>query len=40
MEPAARKVVLGLGNLLNRDEGLGVHCVEGAGHPSIPFIYY
>jgi hydrogenase maturation protease len=23
-----RKVVLGLGNTLNRDEGLGVHCLE------------
>jgi hydrogenase maturation protease len=25
---ASRKVVLGLGNLLNRDEGLGVHAVK------------
>jgi hydrogenase maturation protease len=23
-----RKVVLGLGNILNRDEGVGVHCLE------------
>jgi len=23
-----RKIVLGLGNALNRDEGLGVHCLE------------
>ena len=23
-----RKIVLGLGNILNRDEGLGVHCLE------------
>ena len=23
-----RRVVLGLGNVLNRDEGLGVHCLE------------
>ncbi len=23
-----RKIVLGLGNTLNRDEGLGVHCLE------------
>jgi hydrogenase maturation protease len=23
-----RKIILGLGNILNRDEGLGVHCLE------------
>ncbi len=28
MPDAARRVVLGLGNTLNRDEGLGVHCLE------------
>jgi hydrogenase maturation protease len=28
MTGAGRKVVLGLGNILNRDEGLGVHCLE------------
>lgn len=28
MPDEARKVVLGLGNTLNRDEGLGVHCLE------------
>lgn len=28
MAEAARRVVLGLGNTLNRDEGLGVHCLE------------
>ena len=27
-EPAAAHVVLGLGNLLNRDEGLGVHALQ------------
>jgi hydrogenase maturation protease len=28
MPEKTRKVVLGLGNTLNRDEGLGVHCLE------------
>ena len=28
MADATRKVVLGLGNLLNRDEGLGVHALK------------
>jgi hydrogenase maturation protease len=28
MTEKIRKVVLGLGNTLNRDEGLGVHCLE------------
>jgi hydrogenase maturation protease len=28
MPEKTRKIVLGLGNILNRDEGLGVHCLE------------
>ena len=28
MEQQERKVVLGLGNILNRDEGMGVHAVK------------
>jgi hydrogenase maturation protease len=28
MPGEGRRVVLGLGNILNRDEGLGVHCLE------------
>jgi hydrogenase maturation protease len=31
METASRKVVLGLGNFLNNDEGLGVHAIKALG---------
>jgi hydrogenase maturation protease len=37
MEQAARNVVLGLGNLLNRDEGLGVHALKALGTLQSPF---
>ncbi len=39
-----RKVVLGLGNILNRDEGLGVHALAALAqslprqHPSVEFV--
>jgi hydrogenase maturation protease len=36
MEQAARNVVLGLGNLLNRDEGLGVHALKALGTLQSP----
>jgi hydrogenase maturation protease len=32
-----RKIVLGIGNILNRDEGLGVHCLEDLrSRPEVP----
>jgi len=42
--PARRKVVLGIGNILNRDEGIGVHGLRvleariGANAPDLDFI--
>jgi hydrogenase maturation protease len=37
MEQINRKVVLGLGNLLNKDEGLGVHAIKALDAQRTPF---